>query len=703
MLQLSYQYYDNYPIIWSFPMPNQLINETSPYLLQHADNPVNWLPWNDVALQIAKDQNKPIFLSIGYAACHWCHVMAHESFEDPKIAEIINSHFVPIKVDREERPDLDSIYMAAVVAMTRRGGWPMSVFLTPKGQPFYGGTYFPPTARHGLPSFREVLISVAETWAGNKSQIENSAETLTAHIQQNQSWETSKGPLIEHAKLQKAAKTLISSVDSQNGGWGSAPKFPAPMALDFLLLQHMHANVNGNALPVVIHTLKQIEKGGIYDVVGGGFHRYATDHAWLIPHFEKMLYDNAQLATTYLHAHLITGEQSFRRTCGETLDFLIREMRHPKGGFFSSLDADSEGQEGIFYIWTKAEIHAALSEYPRLEELVLSAYPITESGNFKGQNILRRNMRHEELAEQRQTPLANLYSDLDAAHSHLREYRSRRLHPGTDDKVLTSWNALALRAFSEAARYLHRQDYLEIAEENADFLLDALYTQNRLKRSWREGQANQDAFLEDYASLIVALISLYQTSPKLKWYQAALTLTHEMIDAYQAPDGSFYATRHDQEDIIFRPRELQDNVTPSGNALAAQALAYMAIYTGREDWQQISDNLLASAQEYGLQYPTSFAYWLQTLDFATRPNNQVAILLPEGSNPPAWFKKILWTEYHPDVLLAESKYPPDQPSPILLQFRPLEKESPTIYLCRGTTCLPAITSKENFQKSLREL
>lgn len=686
-------------------MPNQLINETSPYLLQHAENPVDWLPWSDAALKIAKAQNKPIFLSIGYAACHWCHVMAHESFEDPKIAEIINSYFVPIKVDREERPDLDQIYMAAIVAMTRHGGWPMSVFLTPDGQPFYGGTYFPPSPRHGLPSFREVLVSVAEAWKSNRAEIKTSAETLTAHIQQNQSWKTSAGSLVEHEKLQEPVDILISSVDSQNGGWGSSPKFPAPMALDFLLLQHLHSNPDDseNTLSVVSHTLIQMQKGGIYDVIGGGFHRYATDHAWLIPHFEKMLYDNAQLATTYLHAYLITGEESFRRTCEESLDFLIREMRHPEGGFFSSLDADSEGEEGKFYVWSPEDIHAALSDHPELEKLILSTYAVTESGNFEGKNILRRNMQLEELAKQRQIPLTNLLSQFDTAHNLLRKHRSHRVRPGTDDKVLGSWNALTLRAFSEAARYLHRTDYLEIAEKNAEFLLNSMHINNRLKRSWRDGQAKQDAFLEDYAGLILALISLYQTSPKIKWYQTALSLTEEMLEAYQAPDGSFYDTRFDQKDTIFRPRELQDNVTPSGNALAAQALALMSLYTGRQDWQQISDNLLASAQEISLQYPASFAYWLQTLDFATHPNNQVALLLPENSSPPPWFKEILWAEYRPDMLFTQSQFPPEKPSPSLLQFRPLEKDAATIYLCRGTTCLPAITTKEAFQRNLQEI
>ena len=672
-------------------MTNQLSKETSPYLLQHAENPVDWLPWNDASLETAKTQNKPIFLSIGYAACHWCHVMAHESFEDPQIAELINTWFIPIKVDREERPDLDSIYMSSVVAMTGHGGWPMSVFLTPKGKPFYGGTYFPPSARHGLPSFREVLISVAEAWAGNKSGIINSAETLTAHILQNQTWTTTTDRLADEEDLQKAANLLISSVDQQNGGWGSAPKFPAPMILDFLLGQHTHGN--DHALDVAVHTLQQMQRGGIYDVVGGGFHRYATDPAWLIPHFEKMLYDNAQLAGSYLHAYLITREVTFRRTCEETLDFLIREMRHPKGGFFSSLDADSEGQEGKYYLWSPQEIHAALSEYPALEELVLSTYPVTPSGNFEGKTILSRTMELEKIAEIHQIPLNEMHRQLDSAHTLLRSQRDTRIHPGTDDKILTAWNALALRAFSEAARYLDRPDYLKIAEENAEFLLAELHTPGRLKRSWRERQAHQNAFLEDYAALIVALLSLYQSSPNIKWYHAALELMQEMIEGYQSPDGNFYTTRHDQQDVIFRPVEIQDNVTPSGNALAAQALSLLSIYANRTDWQQTSENLLASAQPLSLQYPSSFAYWLQLLDFAIQPVDQIAILLPENVTSPVWIKEMLWAKYRPDMLFAQSPYPPPQSSPAMLQFRPLEHNSPTIYLCRGTTCLPAITTK----------
>jgi len=675
-------------------MPNQLINETSPYLLQHAHNPVDWLPWNNGALEKAKTQNKPIFLSIGYAACHWCHVMAHESFEDPKIAEIINAHFIPIKVDREERPDLDSIYMVAVVTMTGRGGWPMSMFLTPEGQPFYGGTYFPPSPRHGLPSFQEVLISIAETWKSSQVEIRASAEQLTAHIQQNQAWQTTTSSLTGKLNLKQAAASLISSVDKQNGGWGTAPKFPSPLSLEFLLLQHM--NGHETALDVVTHTLREMQKGGINDVVGGGFHRYATDHAWLIPHFEKMLYDNAQLALTYLHAFLVTGDITFKHTCEATLDFIAREMRHSNGGFYSSLDADSEGEEGKFYVWSSEEIHTALSNHPNLQELISLSYPVTPSGNFEGHNILRRKRTIQSIADEIGLTLEETIAQLNKAHILLQKFRSQRIRPQTDDKVLTFWNALALRAFSEAARYLQRQDYLKIAETNASFILKHMRQDGKLMRSWRKGALTQPAFLEDYAGMILALLSIYQSSPNNHWYQNALSLTNEMVDNFQASDGSFYTTRHDQENLILRPREIQDNVTPSSNALAAHVLLVMSLYTGRGDWRQAAETLLNSTQKICLQYPASFAYWLQVLDLSSNTVDQIAVLLPDGTNPPSWLSANLWNTYRPYTLLAQSTFPPTHNSPDLLKFRPLKNNQPTIYFCRGTTCLPEFTTENEF-------
>ena len=575
----------------------------------------------------------------------------------------------------------------------------MSVFLTPDGQPFFGGTYFPPTPRHGLPSFRELLISIAETWKSNQSDIRVTAGQLTAHIQQNQTWKTSNHLLSEASSLQKAAASLLNSADKQNGGWGTAPKFPSPMSLDFLLLQY----INGyeEALPVIAHALEEMQKGGIYDVVGGGFHRYATDHAWLIPHFEKMLYDNAQLALTYLHAFLITGNVAFKHTCQNTLDFIARELRHPQGGFFSSLDADSEGEEGKFYLWSPDEIHKALSGYPHLEKLINRAYPVTASGNFEGRNILRRTPSLQSLADKSHQTIKETLDQLDQAHSLLREYRSLRTRPLTDDKILTFWNALTLRAFAEAARYLHREDYLRIAENNAAFLLDHMQQDGNLMRSWREGTLNQPAFLEDYAALILALISLYQSSPDTRWYQTALRLTQAMLDNFQAEDGSFYSTRHTQKDLILRPREFQDNVTPSGNALAAHALMVMSIYSGRSEWYQTAETLAASTQQLGSQYPSSFAYWLQVLDFAHHTIDQIASLLPENTAPPQWLSEHLWSTYRPYILFAQSEVPPPNPSPHLVQFRPLKNGQPTIYFCHGTTCLPEFTTENDLLKHLQ--
>lgn len=681
-------------------MANQLIHETSPYLRQHAANPVDWQPWSNAALQQALRENKPVFLSIGYAACHWCHVMAHESFEDQQIADILNHHFIPIKVDREERPDLDSIYMTAVVAMTGHGGWPMSVFLTPSGHPFYGGTYFPPTPRHGLPSFREVLISIAEAWRQDTVKLERSATHLTEYLQQNQVWQIAPASMSDPAGLMVAADQLIASADQQHGGWGTAPKFPSPLLLDFLLRQHLHGHPA--ALELVTTNLNQMQMGGIFDVVGGGFHRYATDHAWLVPHFEKMLYDNAQLALTYLHAYLITGNPSFRQTCESTLDFLIREMRHPQGGFFSSLDADSEGQEGKVYLWSPEEIRSALSAHNGLEDLVLFAYSVSPSGNFESKTILRRDKDAEEIGRHFSITPEKAQHDLALAHNLLLTTRQSRVQPAADDKILTFWNALTLHAFAEAARYLHRPDYLEIARENASFLLANLHPADRLLRSWREGQARQSAFLEDYAALILALLALYQSSPELNWYSAALNLLEEMIAAFQATDGSFYSSRHDQNDLILRSREIQDNVTPSGNALAARALMQMSFFSGRDDWRESAETLLASIQNDAIRYPSAYAFWLQSLALASRPTDQVALLLPSLSQPPDWVTEQLWSVYRPNLVFAQSTFPPPSIAPWLLQHRPLEQNLPTIYFCRGKTCLPAITNSQDFQRTLSE-
>ena len=464
-------------------MPNRLQNETSPYLLQHAHNPVNWYPWGPEALDEARQKDKPIFLSIGYAACHWCHVMAHESFEDPRIADLLNRDFVPIKVDREERPDLDSIYMSAVVAMTGQGGWPMSVFLTPDGQPFYGGTYFPPDARYGLPSFHQVLTSLAQSWKNDRDQILEVGQKLKAHLQEGSRLNLASQPLSGRA-IEAAAETLLKDYDWSNGGWGPAPKFPQPMAIEFLLRQAVRGN--SRALQVAHHVLEAMSRGGLYDVVGGGFHRYSTDERWLVPHFEKMLYDNAQLALAYLHAWRLTGTHSWRRICEATLDFILRELTGPEGGFLSSLDADSGGEEGSFYVWTVDQIKEAAGD-PQDAAFLISAYEIQAGGNFDGRTVLQRALSDHQMAEQFHLPEDSIQENFSRLHARLFIARQGRVRPATDDKVLVSWNALALRAFAEAGRFLQRPDYLAAAARNASFLLAACHPGDRLLRSWRDG------------------------------------------------------------------------------------------------------------------------------------------------------------------------------------------------------------------------
>lgn len=681
-------------------MPNRLIHETSPYLLQHAHNPVDWYPWGPEALQKALAENKPIFLSIGYAACHWCHVMEHESFEDPETALILNDYFVPIKVDREERPDLDSIYMNAVVMMTGQGGWPMSLFLTPKGEPFYGGTYFPPARRFGMPSFLEVLTAVARSWEKDREEIHRVSAELVQHLRQTTTWGGSTGALRLEA-LRQAAQALLKSYDWNMGGWGGAPRFPQPMAVEFLLLQATRGDQK--ALEAATHALEQMSHGGMYDVVGGGFHRYSTDDRWLVPHFEKMLYDNGQLALAYLHAYLLTGNRAFRQICTETLDFIQREMTHPQGGFYSSLDADSDGHEGRYYVWQPAEIEAAL---PDSEDRALfhQVYTVTRPGNFEGYNILQRKGSLSELSGQFGISEENLIQRLETIHKQLYATREQRARPLTDDKVLASWNALALRAFAEAGRYLQRADYLEIARRNADFLLRELYPADRLLRAWREGQARHNAFLEDYAGLALALLHLYQSDPNPRWYQAAVRLVEDMLAHFRSPQGGFFDTRSDHGELITRPSETQDNATPSGSALAASALLHLAAYDDREDLRALAEGMLSTLQDTAAQHPTAFACWLQGLDFAVGPVRQIAVAGPLAAPDTQALLAEIWRAYRPRTVVAAAG-PSAAPgtassAPALLRDRGMIYDLPTAYVCQGFVCKLPVTDVDGLRQQL---
>ncbi|MDY7040124.1 MAG: thioredoxin domain-containing protein, partial [Chloroflexota bacterium] len=514
-------------------MSNHLANESSPYLLQHAENPVSWFPWGEEALQKAKIEDKPIFLSIGYSACHWCHVMAHESFEDERVAAILNEHFVSIKVDREERPDLDRIYMSAVQAMTGSGGWPMSVFLTPEGQPFYGGTYFPPTPRYGMPSFKDVLLAVAAAWQNRRPELVEGGKRLVATIEaQSVLRGDAKREDVKRDTLGVAFENLRQRFDRLHGGWGTAPKFPQPMAIEFLL-RHHHVTGDSQVLQMATQTLEAMARGGMYDQLGGGFHRYSVDDRWLVPHFEKMLYDNAQLTRVYLHAWQATSEPFYRAIAEEILDYVVREMSDAGGGFYSTQDADSEGEEGKFFLWTPAETREVLGDEA---EAFVVPYAVTEAGNFEGRNIL------EFVADLDQRPA------LAGARGKLFSAREQRVHPGRDEKVLTSWNGLMLAAFAEAARALGRADYQQVAERNAGFLLRELRGEDgRLYRTWKGNKAKINGYLEDYTHLIEGLLQLYQTTFEPRWYQAARELADLMVEHFGDSAGGFFDTSDDHE------------------------------------------------------------------------------------------------------------------------------------------------------------
>ena len=667
-------------------MPNKLIAETSPYLLQHANNPVNWYPWGTEALEKAKKEDKPIFLSIGYTACHWCHVMAHESFEDPEIAGILNQHFVNIKVDREERPDLDSIYMSAVVAMTGQGGWPMSVFLTPNGHPFFGGTYFPPQRRYGMPSFSEILNGIITIWQTKRDEITEAAQQLLHSLQANTSISLAGEGSVNPEILEKAAESLISSYDWENGGWGAAPKFPMPMAINFLLSRA--AQGNAKAMDAAAHALKAMQRGGMYDLVGGGFHRYSTDPHWLVPHFEKMLYDNAQLALVYLHAFQLNGILRFKATCLETLQFIQEEMRHSGGGFFSSLDADSESEEGKFYTWEYKEICNLIKDPEDIRLLELT-FGISLQGNFEGRNILQYSHEIDQANQVLQPDIQNTVNEerIKNLLNILQESRRNRVRPLTDDKILVCWNALTIQAFAEASRYLEQADFLVTAQNAANFLLGECYQDGVLFRSWREGKTKVPAFLEDYAALILALFSLYETDFDLHWYSTALELTEKMMSLFSDPSGGFSDTQPDQDALIIRPKEVQDNATPSGNAMAVMVLLKLAELSDRTDWNATAEQSLAAMQVIMRQHPRAFSFWLQALDFAVGNRQQVAIVWPDTASPPTEFlNTLVKSNYSPHRTIAGSRYPLANSVPALLKDKTLLAGKTTAYVCRDFVC-----------------
>jgi len=676
-------------------MPNQLIHETSPYLRQHADNPVVWYPWGEEALQKAQTEDKPILLSIGYAACHWCHVMAHESFEDPATAVYMNEHFVNIKVDREERPDLDQIYMQAVVAMTGQGGWPMTVFLTPDGRPFYGGTYYPPAPRHGMPSFMQVMEAVSDAWQKRRKSIDEQAGKLSAHLQRTIPL-GQVGGVLEKEVLGQAAAVLFNNFDQAEGGFGGAPKFPPSMTLEFLLRHYLQSG-EAMALYMVEHTLEKMADGGIYDQIGGGFARYATDAHWLVPHFEKMLYDNALLTRVYLHAFQVTGKPLYRRIVEETLDFVVRELRHPAGGFYSSYDADSEGVEGKFYVWSAAEIQEILGEDA---PILMAYYGVTEQGNWEGYNILHLPRSPQETAVSLNIPLAELEAKMSGLRQQLYDVRAQRVWPGLDDKVLTSWNGLMLAAFAEAGRALNRPDYTEIARQNAAFLQETMgWGDGRLYHTWKDGAAaRHNGYLEDYAYLADGLLALYQTTFEPRWFVWARQLADTMLAHFHdEADGGFFDTADDHESLLYRPKELQDNATPGGNSMAAGVLLRLALYTGEMAYWDVAETAVAALKEPLLQHPSAFAQWLTDAAFILSEPQEVAIIGEPEAADTAALLDVVFARYQPNLVVAVGL---DGESVPLLDGRTQLNNEATAYVCRRFICHQPVTQPQELTAQL---
>jgi len=663
-------------------MSNRLAGATSPYLLQHADNPVDWYPWGDDALARARGEQKPVFLSVGYSACHWCHVMERESFEDPATAELMNREFVNIKVDREERPDLDSIYMSAVQQMTGSGGWPMSVFLTPDLEPFFGGTYFPPEPRFGMPSFRQVLEGVATAWREQRDEIVQTAGRLAASIATGIGAAREGAPETPETVLDEAAEALLRQHDAANGGFGDAPKFPHAMALEFML-RRWRKTGDARLLETVERSLVAMAHGGIWDQLGGGFARYSTDARWLVPHFEKMLYDQALLAPLFLHAHLATGRSGYATACTRIVDYVLRDMALGEGGFASAEDADSEGVEGKFYTWDYDDARAACEADFDVARLT---FDITPEGNWEGTNILH-------VAGDRNTVPASLGMEVDAyreavarARERMFEARAKRPRPFRDDKVVTAWNGLMLGAVAEAGACLGRPDYVAAAQRTAAFLLDNIRDGDLVRRTWRAGKAGADGYLDDYAALAWGLLQLYQADFDTRWYEAARDTVEVMLARFgpRAEDGVFYSAGADQADLIHRPREFDDNAVPAGNSLACEVLLQLSLLTGEALYRERALAAITPLASALASHPLFFGRLLGVLDLHHGDPLEVAIIgVP---SQPGFGELVLAASagYVPNKVLAGG--PAGATEPPLLRDRGTVDGKPAAYVCRGFAC-----------------
>jgi len=655
-------------------MTNRLAQETSPYLLQHRDNPVDWFPWGEEALARARELDRPILLSVGYSACHWCHVMERESFEDAETAAFMNEHFVNVKVDREERPDLDALYMEAVQSISGQGGWPMTVFCDPDGVPFYGGTYFPPDEGRGMPSFRMVMEAVLDAYENRRGELRERAPRVREQLGAIGAIEpTDEVP--GEVLLEQALAGLGEGEDVERGGFGGAPKFPPSSALELLL-------AGGSSEPVE-RALDAMMAGGIYDQLGGGFARYSVDAAWLVPHFEKMLYDNAQLARVYLHGWQALGHERYRRICEETLDWALREMRGPEGGFYSALDADSEGEEGRFYVWTPEQIRAALGDEAGA---VLDFYGVTERGDFEGRNVLH-------LAG---GAAASEPAGLAAARQTLFEIRAERVRPGLDDKRLAAWNALTIGALAEAGAALGRQEYLDGARECATFVLERMRDEEgRLLRTYKDGGARLNAYLEDHAFLLEALLTLYEASFEQRWFEAARELADTTIARFgDEQRGGFFSTSDDHEELIARRKEIGDHPIPSGNSSAALGLLRLEALSGERSYGQWADGVLRLFANAAPRRPEAFAHLLRALDFRLSPTKEVALVGEDLDELTA----VVRSGHRPHLVLAGG--PEGAETPELLTGRTTVDGRPAAYVCESFACQAPVTAAEQLADRL---
>ncbi len=680
---------------------NRLKAESSPYLIQHAENPVDWHPWGEEAFRLAREQDKPVLLSVGYSACHWCHVMAHESFEDEATAEMMNALFVNVKVDREERPDVDDIYMGAVQAIAGQGGWPMTVFLLPDGRPFYGGTYYPKEGRPGMPSFRQLMAAVHDAYRNKRGDLEQQANNLHQALRRDVlaiGRDDDSGLSLD--LLDEAAEKLLAGIDRENGGFGAQPKFPNPISLEFLL-RHYDRSQDEDALRLLSFTLRQMARGGIYDQVGGGFARYSVDAQWLVPHFEKMLYDNAQLSRLYLRAWQVTGDNFFRSIAEETYDYILREMTATGGGFYSATDADSEGEEGKFFVWTIDEARAALApiteKTPRALEIAIEYFGMSAVGNFEGSNILHVPVAPEYVADALGMSDDALADAVARIKGRLYSVRLQRIPPGLDDKVLSAWNGLMLASLAEAARVLERSDYLAAAKNAGEFLLrEMAAADGRLYRTHKDGLSRLNAYLEDYANLIDAFLELYQSTFDERWFTQARRLADVALARFPSRDGGFYDTSDDHEALIVRPRNLQDNVTPSGNGMMAKQLLRLAAYTGEARYEAAAREVLRKLSDAMRQYPQAFAESLNAADMLVRGIAEVALVGDLGDEAGRAILEELRRPFRANLVVAWSRENVAKRGSIpLLRGRRAQDGRPTVYVCRNFTCrLPVSSAAE---------